>query len=390
MIIVKGREFTEEGAAFKASDWLAPILETPDEIQIWLDAFHLAGRTIMNIQTLGHAYNLTRDAVEDYVYTHLDQRPDEETKLSDYASIPDDFPFLRLIETDEPLMIQFEDGDTFEIDAPQEPEFRMSMNELPWGILPGINDRNCDAKVVFGPCIGQKITAAKVNTYLATNHPMYGRPYNEDGTPKCIASSVVLELENGYCIQVKPWFDYADYECMTVDGKEAYMPFKDLKYGLHNWEDLHDDDTINFHAASYMLYCSDNIDDICKRVAENGIILTLPESKKPLFIPRSRFAVMEWALVYVLHEPLQGQDYIHLSKTVWEEVLCAAEHFLTSRTFDEIFDLVLQEKANLDSINRMGKQVWVNRRDYLTLVRDLIRWSELVLDNRSILEIDIR
>ena len=32
-----------------------------------------------------------------------------------------------------PLLIEFEDGDVFEIDTPQTPEFRIGMNCIPWG-----------------------------------------------------------------------------------------------------------------------------------------------------------------------------------------------------------------------------------------------------------------
>ena len=71
--------------------------------------------------------------------------PNPKQKFSNYDSIPDELQYLRFAEIDEPLLIKFEDetesrsifydGDIFEIDTPQQPEFRMSMNSMGWNFL---------------------------------------------------------------------------------------------------------------------------------------------------------------------------------------------------------------------------------------------------------------
>jgi len=95
---------------------------------------------------IGLSYFFTGDWIEDAVYIQLDNLPEEERqRKSNYANIDHSAVLARSSQIDEPLLIRFEDDDPFEIDTPQQPEFRMSMNCIPWNIEAGTNAPNVNA-----------------------------------------------------------------------------------------------------------------------------------------------------------------------------------------------------------------------------------------------------
>lgn len=76
---------------------------------------------------IGLAYNLRRDCIEECAYNFWDKlEEDERQKCSEYENIDPSTEIYRYAEIDEPFLIGFEDGDSFEIDAHQEPEFRIN------------------------------------------------------------------------------------------------------------------------------------------------------------------------------------------------------------------------------------------------------------------------
>ena len=69
----------------------------------------------------------------------------------------------RYLELDEPLLIHFEDGDTFKIDTPWEDIWYMSMNRIPPGIKSCFGQPNVDAEIMFSPCLWRKISRVQVH-----------------------------------------------------------------------------------------------------------------------------------------------------------------------------------------------------------------------------------
>ena len=131
---------------FSAREWSAPTMVDPDEIRARLESLKLEGRKIMQMKLIGLSYFHVRDWIESHAYDVLDQLDEEERqRQSSYNNIAPDILFGRNAVIDEPLLIEFEDGNIFEIETPQQPEFRFSMNCIPWWIDAGTNLPNLDA-----------------------------------------------------------------------------------------------------------------------------------------------------------------------------------------------------------------------------------------------------
>lgn len=108
--------------SFSAQEWSAPSIVSPAEIKSLVESFRLEGRIIKQIKMIGLAYNLRRDWIEERAYNFYEELDEEvRQEKSDYFNIDPSMDFCRFAEIDEPLLIEFEDGDVFEIDTPQNP-----------------------------------------------------------------------------------------------------------------------------------------------------------------------------------------------------------------------------------------------------------------------------
>ena len=222
---------------FSARQWSAEMLEEPEEIKALIDSFDLVGRTIKTMRFIGLDYRHGREDIEDIAYNtrkNLEHYEEERQRQSDYDNIPDDVPFSRFAEIDEPIMIMFEDNDVFEIETTYAPSFSMSMNSIPWYIKHGINAPNIDAAILFSPCVGHVIKDVQVRTYKTKQHPMYFRPFDEEESERTLVSDVVLWMDNGIGIAISAWIDYCHVVCIDSNNSVLSMPFSELKTALFN------------------------------------------------------------------------------------------------------------------------------------------------------------
>ena len=242
---------------FSAREWSAPVTSSLEEIREKIDSFALCDRKIARMRMIGLSYYHTRDWVEAAAYGQIEHLPEEERqRQSDYSVIDPAMQFYRYAEIDEPLLIEFEDGDVFEIDTPQVPLFQMSMNRIPWWIGAGTNQPNAEADIIFSPCIGQTITAVEVNTYVTDKDPMFRRAFDEPPYQREFVSHITLRLENGMGLQIAPDLDYCEVSCVDASGEMTKMRFSELKEALFNWEDLHNDEVTGFEAKSPIMKSS--------------------------------------------------------------------------------------------------------------------------------------
>ena len=131
----KGKDQFENNT-FDSREWSAPNMVSQNEIEERIKAMNLVGRQIESVRAMGLSFWHTEDWLEDSAYNSLpEEMPEDEKQLkSDYANISDDLILARFAHIDEPFLIKFTDGDVFEIDTPQTPEYRFSMNCIPWDI----------------------------------------------------------------------------------------------------------------------------------------------------------------------------------------------------------------------------------------------------------------
>ena len=202
-LISKGKNNFDD-YVFSSLEWSAPTMVSPEEIKRRLNSFKLTGRKITRLRFIGLSYFHTRDWIEESAYQSLPENMSEEEcqRRSDYNSIDPALNLTRCSEIDEPFLICFENGDTFEIDAPQEPEFRFSLNCIPWNIDSGCNGPNLDANIFFAPCIGKRIVDVEVNTYFSDKDPMYGCLIDDSGEKHEMVSRIVLWLEGDIALSI--------------------------------------------------------------------------------------------------------------------------------------------------------------------------------------------
>lgn len=165
MILSKGNnKFTNN--VFSYWEWSAPILQTHNEIIAKLKELKLEGRTIKNIRCVGMAYNWRDDDIADSIYNVLDRMtPKQRCDLpNSKAFLPEGVYLLRWIEIDEPLLIEFEDGDVLAIDYSEGSSVRIDMNTIPNNITFGTNSPTIHTDKLFGDIIGKQIVAVDITT----------------------------------------------------------------------------------------------------------------------------------------------------------------------------------------------------------------------------------
>lgn len=366
---------------FSSREWSAPIMVSPKEIRERIDGFALCGRKIKRMRMIGLSYQHSRHWVEAAAYRQLEHLPEEERqRKSDYINILPDMGFNRCAEIDEPLLIEFEDGDVFEIDTPQEPEFRMSMNCIPWQINAGTNAPNADADILFSPCIGQTVVSVEVNRYLTDKDPIFGQALDEP-CPRELVSDITLRLENGVGLRVGACGDFCEVKC--VDAHNAYVKinFSELRQALFNWEDLHSDEVTGFEAESPTLFFgekgAEHAEEPYMTLSPGGHI------KSYLHISVPDFLILDWCISLSTGTLFDIFGQYHFNYAEWHRLLDEASRLLAVGRFDALFDELVKRQGKetymISKLNSCGASLWKNREMYQTQIEDLRKWSALVL-----------
>lgn len=375
---------------FSSREWSAPTMVSPKEIRERIDGFALCGRKIKQLRMIGHSYFHTREWIEEAAYRQLAHLPEEERqRKSNYQEIDGGLKLSRYAEIDEPLLIEFEDGDVFEIDTPQEPEFRMNMNSIPWWIDAGTNQPNADANKVFSPCIGQEIVSIEIETYLSDKDPMFGCEYEEAPFQRELVSYIAFRLGNGNALRIGASIDYCDVMCVNENNECLDMDFSELKDALFNWEDLHNDECTGFEAESPMLFFGHK--GACHADSPYITLSSSGNDESALHISATDFLVVDWCISLFIVSWFDEYGEYHFSYAEWNGILDEADRLLSAKNFDILFDELIerQGKGNymICKLNSFGTEFWKNRAKYKTQINDLKSWSQLVLSENDAMDI---
>lgn len=363
---------------FSSAEWSAPTMVSVEEIKKRINGYNLVGRKIKELRMIGLSYFLTRDWIENSAYNALKDIPEEERKIkSDYHNINPNLKLLRYSQIDEPFLIKFEDEDIFEIDTPQEAEYRFSMNCIPWSIDAGTNSPNVEAKVLFKPCIGKKIVDVAVDTYISDEHPMYHQSFDESGTKYEMVSRIVLWLEGDIGISISGWYDYCDVACIDRNNNTLPITFEELKSGLFNWQDIQTDNVVGFEAESVSFHFG----EIGAEHTETPFMTLVPSGMDTaLHIAVEDFDLFAWSMTNVLSEQFDEYDDYELSYSQWYDILNEAHKIVTFDNFDDLFDyLVESNPCGLMYMNLQGAEFWKKKERYILQYEDMKKWSELTM-----------
>ncbi len=222
---------------FSEEEWSAPKILSPVEARKLIDSFSLCGRKISRIRLIGYSYAHNPGYIEDILYEDLTEADRE--LLPDYPHIDQEIQFSRFASRiDEPMLVEFEDGDTFEIEVYEWPDFhaRMSMNCIPWKIGARVLPPNVDAQILFSSCIGLAIKAVEVNTYKPGKESFELESFKDPADEQEIISDITLRFENGTGLLISGLGDFCEVWCIDAQDKTSNISFSELRQGLYDWE----------------------------------------------------------------------------------------------------------------------------------------------------------
>ena len=208
--------------------WSAPRLYKADDIKQELNRLSLTGRKIKELKFIGLCYDLHTEDIEDYFYNQYENTiTDENTlqKMSDFNNIPDDFELPRSALIDELFLIKFNDGDIFEIDTPMDPEYRFSMNQIPWETDFDTNQPNIDANILLSSCLNATIEKVDIACYM--NNAI------EENSVTAV-SQIIINLDNGLSLTIEPMFDYCKVQLWHNKETLSTITLGELKKGFIN------------------------------------------------------------------------------------------------------------------------------------------------------------
>ncbi len=163
MILSKGNNAFPDNR-FDYWSWSAPILQTPEEVIQKVHELQLVDRVVKNIIAVGMGYNWNDYSIGEAVYQAIERMHPllKEQVPNPDAFLPKGIEIPCFAEIDEPLLIQFEDGDTLCICYDEGSCVRMELNTIPASIQPGTNRKTFHAERLFNDMIGKRIIAVEV------------------------------------------------------------------------------------------------------------------------------------------------------------------------------------------------------------------------------------
>ncbi|MBR4900486.1 MAG: hypothetical protein IKZ46_06055 [Victivallales bacterium] len=141
--------------------WSAPILQTAEEVFAKIHELKIVGRVIKDIRSISQNYSFWLDDSYHEIFEAIQRNDDKALSALEFECS---------VEIDEPLLIQFEDGDVLGIDFSEGSSIRMDMNTLSWDILSAMDERNFHANRMFNDILGKRIDDIVVTSSLIEPH----------------------------------------------------------------------------------------------------------------------------------------------------------------------------------------------------------------------------
>lgn len=381
-----------EDYVFDRNEWSAPTMVSPDEIKERIKSFKLEGREIQDMWFVGMCYNLTTDMVEEISYNWFEQNgvSDEEElqRKSNYKTIKPYVEFEQTAMIDEPFLIRFRNEESYEFEedvfaicCDQEPEYRMSMNCIPWGIDPGVNALNVDANVLFGTCLGRTIKEVEVKTIITDRDPFTDEVF-ESGITQEIVTGIILRLDDGSGLLIKPQWDYCVVSHVGVDGEPLPIKYGDLKPGLYNYEDIRIDDISGYESESYRVMFGMK----GKWYAGVPYFRIMPEDKRSVLVFSYKHVdLFEFAISKSTGKIFDENEFYDFRKSEWEDILGKATEILDHNSFDALLDYLTSIKLDRPKSEQMiakwaknsAGHLWVQKNEYKTQLEDIKKWTAL-------------
>lgn len=220
--------------------WSAPILQTAEEVVAKAHELQIVGRVVKDIRSISHNYNVWFDDSYHEIFEAIRNNDDKALASQEIECS---------VEIDEPLLIQFEDGDVLGIDFSEGSSIRMDMNTLSWDILASIDERNFHANRIFDNILGKRIDDIIVSSSLTEPHFTGSYGLELDEQPSYLRSVSFMYLDGEENDLNSEWkqllfeahFDYGVVSLTDSGSTVLTLPatrIKDVMEGYLTQEDL--------------------------------------------------------------------------------------------------------------------------------------------------------
>lgn len=191
--------------------WDVDLIQDPNLLLKKLKEFNIKNKVIKSIKIVGFSFNF--DQLSHYV-------DDKET-------------FSRYVEIDSPIIIEFEDGDRFEIDYSEGSTLKVGYNSLPEELVSNIG-HNVDGDIIFSNCLGKKIYGFSIEMsdeieldYYFTGS--YGLDLSEN--QESYISRLKFHLTDNLYLNFTNYHDYGVVWVTDVNHHTTKIKWAELKKG---------------------------------------------------------------------------------------------------------------------------------------------------------------
>jgi len=215
--------------------WSAGLLQMPEEVVTFFKNTQIAGRKIQHIYTVGPAYNLSKEWIQNFAIAiaskHNEENPENPIPPL-IECIPADSVFSRFILLDQPLIIEFDSGDRFEILFSRCSEVRMSINKLPKELRAPNALPNVDCDILFSDIIDKRILRISVGRRKDVPED-WPEPHGEDWKEQdTLISYIMFETDGDAALVFEPYKETGRVYLIGRDKKIRAIHYGDLRPGL--------------------------------------------------------------------------------------------------------------------------------------------------------------
>lgn len=184
--------------------WNEKIIQEPNELMRKLKSLNINGKTIKNIIVLGIVSDLG----------NLGIYPDQ----IEYIKNDDLKEYSRIVRIDDPVIIEFSDGNKLEVDYTDGSTIKIGMNSLPEDLIRYCS-KQIDGNIFFSNCINKEIVGFSVEMedgeYSFDFTGAHGVELDDE--QELFISNFKLILNDNTSIKFNPFYDYGEISALKYD-----------------------------------------------------------------------------------------------------------------------------------------------------------------------------
>ena len=210
-------------------EWKADVIQEPIALMNKLKSFNIKNKKIKSIRILGLAYDLLDD-LEEVIYKQTNSQEE-----SDLKNFKDEYEFNRIVEVDEPIIIEFEDGNRVEILFSDGGTVKIGLNSLPEDITWGTNEANVDGNVIFSNCLGKMVTgfSVEIEDEIELDWEFTGaHGLDLDENQELYIGRFQILLTDGLALNFQSWIDFGHVWVQEWRYHRSKIKWEELKKGI--------------------------------------------------------------------------------------------------------------------------------------------------------------